>query len=111
MKKYDLYINEKKPSIGLYVPNGSSLPDFADPRDWIFHGTAEQDLLPSSVVEGVEANGHARFGPWGSQNARVFRSRLCLLTAHCEKITSGNLSGERSGSRKYRPMPSLRLKL
>ncbi|WP_050976801.1 hypothetical protein [Hyphomicrobium sp. MC1] len=59
MKKYDLYINEKKPGIGLYVPNGSSLPDFADPRDWIFDGTAEQDLLPSSVVEGVEANGHA----------------------------------------------------
>ena len=59
MTKYDLYINEKKPGIGLYVRNGSGLPDFADPSDWIFSGTAEQDLLPSSVVEGVEANGHA----------------------------------------------------
>ena len=53
------YINEKKPGIGLYVRKGSGLPDFADPSDWIFSGTAEQDLLPSSVVEGVETNGHA----------------------------------------------------
>jgi hypothetical protein len=57
MTKYDLYINEKKPGTGSR--NGSSLPDFADPSDWIFSGTAEQELLPSSVVEGVEANGHA----------------------------------------------------
>ena len=59
MPKYDLYINEKKPGIGLYVRKGSGLPDFADFSDWIFSGTAEQDLLPSSVVEGVETNGHA----------------------------------------------------
>jgi hypothetical protein len=59
MKKYDLYINEKKPGIGLYVPNGSGLPDFADAGEWIFSGTVEQDLLPSSVVKGVEENGHA----------------------------------------------------
>ena len=49
----------KKPGIGLYVRKGSGLPDFADSSDWIFSGTAEQDLLPSSVVEGVETNGHA----------------------------------------------------
>ncbi|CAA2138373.1 hypothetical protein [Hyphomicrobium sp. ghe19] len=59
MQKYDLYINEKKPGIGLYVPNGSGLPDFADPKEWIFDGTAEQTLLPSNVVKSVEANGHA----------------------------------------------------
>ena len=59
MQKYDLYINEKKPGIGLYVRTGSGLPDFADPSNWIFSGTAEQDLLPSSVVEDVETNGHA----------------------------------------------------
>jgi len=59
MQKYDLYIDEKKPGIGLYVRTGSGLPDFADPSDWIFSGSAEQDLLPSSVVEGVETNGHA----------------------------------------------------
>jgi hypothetical protein len=34
-------------------------PDFADPKDWVFDGTAAQDLLPPSVVEGVEADGHA----------------------------------------------------
>jgi hypothetical protein len=59
MQRYDLYINEKKPGIGLYVRNGFGLPDLADPSEWIFNGTSEQDLLPSSVVEGVEANGHA----------------------------------------------------
>lgn len=59
MPEYDLYINEKKPGIGLYVRKGASLPDFANPQEWIFDGTAAEDLLPASVVEGIEANGHA----------------------------------------------------
>ncbi len=59
MQQYDLYINAKKPAIGLYVRQGASLSDFADPTEWIFDGTAAQDLLPGSVVKGVEANGHA----------------------------------------------------
>ncbi|WP_346819052.1 hypothetical protein [Mesorhizobium sp. CCNWLW179-1] len=59
MPEYDLYINVKKPAIGLYVSKGSGLPDFADPKEWVFDGTSSQDLLPSSVVEGVAANGHA----------------------------------------------------
>ena len=46
MPKYDLYINEKKPGIGLYVRRGSGLSDFADSSDWIFSGNAE----PSGVV-------------------------------------------------------------
>ena len=59
MEEYDLYINVKKPAIGLYVRKGASLPDLADKEDWVFDGTAAQDLLPTSVVEGVAANGHA----------------------------------------------------
>ena len=59
MEEYDLYINVKKPAIGLYVRKGASLPDLADKADWVFDGTAAQDLLPPSVVEGVAANGHA----------------------------------------------------
>ncbi|RKF36810.1 hypothetical protein BCY90_23825 [Agrobacterium deltaense] len=59
MQEYDLYINEKKPAIGLYVRSGASLPDFADPKEWIFDGTSAQDLLPPSVLEGVAAAGHA----------------------------------------------------
>jgi hypothetical protein len=59
MEEYDLYINVKKPAIGLYVRKGASLPDLADKEDWVFDGTAAQDLLPRSVVEGVAANGHA----------------------------------------------------
>ena len=59
MQEYDLYINVKKPAIGLYVRKGASLPDLADKEDWVFDGTAAQDLLPASVIEGVAANGHA----------------------------------------------------
>jgi hypothetical protein len=59
MEEYDLYINVKKPAIGLYVRKGASLPDLADRADWVFDGTAAQDLLPPSVVEGVVADGHA----------------------------------------------------
>jgi len=59
MEEYDLYINVKKPAIGLYVRKDESLPDLADSDDWVFDGTAAQDLLPPSVVEGVAADGHA----------------------------------------------------
>ena len=59
MQEYDLYINAKKPAIGLYVRKGANLPDLADKTDWVFGGTAAQDLLPSSVVEGIAADGHA----------------------------------------------------
>ncbi len=59
MQEYDLYINVKKPAIGLYVRKGASLPDLADKADWVFDGTAAQDLLPPSVVQGVAADGHA----------------------------------------------------
>ena len=59
MEEYDLYINERKPSIGLCVRKGAGLPDLADIEDWVFDGTAAQDLLPHSVVQDVRANGHA----------------------------------------------------
>ncbi|MFT3731932.1 MAG: hypothetical protein QM780_11020 [Hyphomicrobium sp.] len=59
MKLYDLYINEKKPSIGLYVAKDGKLPDLADKDDWVFSGTAAQDLLPPDVIRGVDVNGHA----------------------------------------------------
>lgn len=59
MQEYDLYINAKKPAIGLYVRKGASLPDLADKANWVFDGSAAQDLLPPSVVAGVAATGHA----------------------------------------------------
>lgn len=59
MPEYDRYINVKPSGIGLYVRRGAALPDFADPEDWLFDGTAEQDLLPPRVVESVEADGLA----------------------------------------------------
>jgi hypothetical protein len=59
MEQYDLYINAKKPAIGLYVRKDAGLPDLADKGDWAFGGTAAQDLLPAKVVQGVAADGHA----------------------------------------------------
>lgn len=56
MQEYDLYINAKRPAIGLYVRKGAGL---ADKTDWVFDGTTAQDLLPPSVVQGVAADGHA----------------------------------------------------
>jgi hypothetical protein len=61
MDYYDLYINAKKPAIGLYVPQGAGLPDLAqkDKADWVFDGTAAGLEVPSSVIEGVAKDGHA----------------------------------------------------
>ena len=59
MREYDLYINVQKPSVGLYVHTGAGLPDFLDPKEWVFDGTSAENLLPRSIVEGVEANGPA----------------------------------------------------
>ncbi|MGO4286981.1 hypothetical protein [Bosea sp. TAB14] len=59
MQQYDLYINAGKPAIGLYVASGAKLPDFVDPKEWLFDGTAAADLLPPSVIEGVASAGHA----------------------------------------------------
>lgn len=59
MNEYDLYLNAKKPAIGLYVRKGAGLPDLADKADWVFDGTAAQDQLPPNVVADVTADGHA----------------------------------------------------
>jgi hypothetical protein len=59
MEEYDLYLNVKKPAVGLYVRKGAGLPDLADKADWVFDGTAAQDLLPPNVIAGVKADGHA----------------------------------------------------
>ena len=57
METYDLYINAKKPGIGLYVRHGSPLPEFAHPDDRRFDGEAAQDLSPPGVVEAVAPDG------------------------------------------------------
>jgi len=59
MKQYDLYLNIKKPAIGLYVRKGAGLPDLADKSDWVFDGTSDGGDLPKSVIESVAAFGHA----------------------------------------------------
>jgi hypothetical protein len=59
MQQYDLYLNPQKPAAGLYVRKGAGLPDLADPREWVFDGTAAQAELPPDLVKKIEANGHA----------------------------------------------------
>ena len=59
MDEYDLYLNVKKPSVGLYVRKGEGLPDLADKDDWVFDGTCARDMLPASVLDSIKTNGHA----------------------------------------------------
>ena len=59
MQQFDLYINPQKPSVGLYVRKGAGLPDLADPKEWIFDGTAAQVELPPDIVKKIQTNGHA----------------------------------------------------
>ncbi len=59
MNEYDLYVNVKKPDLGIYVRTGTGLPDFARPDEWVFDGTSPRDALPPKVADAVEANGHA----------------------------------------------------
>jgi hypothetical protein len=59
MPEYDLYINPQKPTVGLYVPKGTGLPDLADAKQWAFDGTAAQAELPPELVKRIEADGHA----------------------------------------------------
>lgn len=59
MQEYDLYINPQKPTVGLYVRKGANLPDLANPREWVFDGTAAQGELPRDLVQSIETNGHA----------------------------------------------------
>ena len=59
MPDYDLYINPKKASVGLYVRKGAGLPDLGDAKDWVFDGTSAHANLPPQLVKEIEANGHA----------------------------------------------------
>lgn len=59
MQEYDLYINAKKASVGLYVRKGAGLRDLADSKEWVFDGTVAQANLPPELVKQIEADGHA----------------------------------------------------
>lgn len=59
MQEYDLYIDPKKPTVGLYVRTGAGLPDLAHPKQWVFDGTFAQCELSADLVRNIEANGHA----------------------------------------------------
>ncbi|KTT61025.1 hypothetical protein [Sphingomonas endophytica] len=56
---YDLYINPKKASVGLYVRKGAGLPDLGEAKDWVFDGSFGQANLPAQLGKEIEAKGHA----------------------------------------------------
>lgn len=59
MQGYDLYINPQKPTLGLYVRSGARLADLADPNQWDFASTLAEDELPASLLQRINADGHA----------------------------------------------------
>jgi hypothetical protein len=59
MQEYDLYLNPKRPTLGLYVKAGAELPGLADKTEWQREGTLDSTELPADVLAGVDANGHA----------------------------------------------------
>lgn len=59
MQEFDLYINPRKPTLGLYVPTGAGLPDLADPKQWVFDSTLAEDELSADLVQSIKADGHA----------------------------------------------------
>jgi hypothetical protein len=59
LEEFDLYINAKKPAVGLYVRKGVGLPDLADKNDWLFANVAFEGDLPQNIVQEINKNGHA----------------------------------------------------
>lgn len=59
MQEFDFYINPRKPTLGLYVPKGSGLPDLAEADQWQFEGHVWENELAPAILKGLKANGHA----------------------------------------------------
>jgi len=59
MQAYDLYLNPKRPTLGLYVKAGAELPALTDKTDWQHEGTVDSTELPAGILAGIDANGHA----------------------------------------------------
>ena len=59
MPEFDLYVNPRKPAIGLYVKKGAGLPDLDDARDWKREGTVGANEVTPATLEEISANGHA----------------------------------------------------
>ena len=59
MREYDLYINPKKPPIGLYVRKGAGLPDLVDASESLYDGSANDVDLPPNLGQKIETAGHA----------------------------------------------------
>lgn len=61
MQEFDLYLNLKKPTLGLYVRQGAGLPDLAqaEAAQWQLEGPIAASELSPSILKELEANGHA----------------------------------------------------
>jgi hypothetical protein len=63
MQEYDLYLNRQKPAVGLYVRKGAGLPDLADPKEWVFDGTAAKANCRPALC-GASKPTVTPFGTW-----------------------------------------------
>ncbi len=78
MQEYDLYINAKKPAIGLYVRKGAGLPDLADKSDWVFDGTAAQDCCLRAWCK-VSPRTAMRFETWTDLKIATQEHHRCAV--------------------------------
>lgn len=60
-QEFDFYINQKKPTLGLYVKKGAALSDFSENEaaDWSLSGHVWQDQIAAPLLAEIEVNGHA----------------------------------------------------
>ncbi len=56
---FDLYVDPQDPNLGLYIRAGGALPDFANPKQWVFYRTTASDELSADLVQRIQADGHA----------------------------------------------------
>jgi hypothetical protein len=59
MDKIDVYWNQKKPELALYVPHGRGLSDLDDVDDWNLDRTVYASEVSEDVVQRIDTDGHA----------------------------------------------------
>ena len=59
MDKVDVYWNQRKSELALYVPHGLGLPDLDDVDDWDLDRTVYTSEIPADIVRKIGVDGHA----------------------------------------------------
>ena len=98
MQQYDLYINPRKPTVGLYVRRGTGLSDLDDPNMYLMalqhkanatRPCEEDQNNGTPYATWIEPlsngqDGYASSSTWRHLNVAYFRNRMAKLvcTAH-----------------------------